>query len=34
MSLRDELLSDVDDIRGIPGELGVRLFSVSTFACA
>jgi len=29
VSLRDDLLSDVDDIRGIPGELGVRLFSVS-----
>ena len=28
-TLRDDLLADVDDIRGIPGELGIRLFAVS-----
>ena len=28
-TLRDDLLDVVDDIRGIPGDLGLRLFTVS-----
>ncbi len=29
MSFRDDILPDVDSIRGIPGELGLRRFAVS-----
>jgi len=28
MSLRDDLLADIDDIRGIPGDLGTHRFQV------
>ncbi len=29
MTFRDDILGDLDDIRGIPGELGLRLFTVT-----
>lgn len=32
MTLRDDLLDDIDDIRGIPGDLGIRLFTVSVMS--
>lgn len=34
MTLRDDLLGDIDDIRGIPGELGLRLFTVTVLTRA
>ena len=31
MTFRDDLLDDIDEIREIPGELGLRLFTVEVF---
>lgn len=31
MTLRDDLLDDIDEIREIPGEIGLRLFTVQVF---
>ncbi len=32
MTFRDDILSSLDDIRGIPGELGMRLFTVAVMS--
>lgn len=32
MTFRDDILPELDDIRGIPGELGMRLFTVTVLS--